>query len=62
MICERRRFVDEVVGELAERERAKFIAGYIAALRDIERTGLQPLTDKTMRESAHRAWRDQGGG
>lgn len=30
-------------------------AGYIAALDDIERTGLRPMTDETKREAADRA-------
>lgn len=30
-------------------------AGYIAALDDIERTGLRPMTDETKRRAADRA-------
>ena len=39
------------------REHRAFVRGYVTALLDIERTGLEPITDKTRRESAERAWR-----
>jgi len=40
-------------------ERGVFIAGYLAAIADLERTGLRPTTPRTCRESAERAWRAQ---
>jgi hypothetical protein len=38
------------------RDKRAFIAGYVAAIHDIERTGLQPMRDDTIRSSAERAW------
>jgi hypothetical protein len=43
------------------RERRMFIAGYVAAIHDIERTGLQPFRDDTVERSARRAWETRGG-
>lgn len=44
----------------SDSEHAVFVSGYIAALLDIERTGLKPKTERTRRECAERAWKRQG--
>lgn len=33
-----------------------FVLGYITALNDIERTGLRPMTNKTRRQAAQKAF------